>query len=211
MDNLHVCVIQVPLQTTGGGSKCLIATATYGSELAPEVQLLRSFRDDSVLRTRAGSSFMIAFNAWYYSFSPATASYLQAHWVERTIMKGALYPLIGIMWLSSVSFNDFRSTPEIAVLLSGLLASSLLGAFYVGLPVGVIRSKILRLHGSRKEKTLQSTLTATLLIGLGALVLGELFAFGPLLIVSTSTIILSTLFLSATITSEMIAKRLQRH
>ena len=52
----------------GGG--CLIATATYDSELAPQVQQLRELRDNSLLNTEPGTSFMSTFNDFYYSFSP---------------------------------------------------------------------------------------------------------------------------------------------
>ena len=52
---------------TGGG--CLIATATYGSELAPEVQKLREIRDNTLLQTESGKLFMGTFNDFYYSFS----------------------------------------------------------------------------------------------------------------------------------------------
>ena len=55
----------------GGG--CLIATAAYGSEMAPQVQFLRELRDNTVLQTQAGTSFMTGFNQFYYSFSPAVA------------------------------------------------------------------------------------------------------------------------------------------
>ena len=40
----------------GGG--CLIATAAYGSEMAPQVQFLREIRDNTVLQTQSGVSFM---------------------------------------------------------------------------------------------------------------------------------------------------------
>ncbi len=54
---------------------CLIATATYGSELAPEVQKLREIRDNSLLSTESGTNFMNSFNEIYYSFSPIVADY----------------------------------------------------------------------------------------------------------------------------------------
>ena len=59
--------------TEGGG--CLIATAAYGSEMAPQVQFLREIRDNTVLQTQSGTSFMTAFNTFYYTFSPTVADY----------------------------------------------------------------------------------------------------------------------------------------
>jgi hypothetical protein len=60
-------------------AECIIATTTYGSELTPEVQLLRGFRDKIVLSTFAGSQFMKLFYAWYYSFSPDVAVFIASH------------------------------------------------------------------------------------------------------------------------------------
>lgn len=195
--------------TTPSGQKCLIATAAYGSELAPEVQLLRNFRDNSILRTRAGSSFMVAFNAWYYSFSPYIANYLAGHWVERTIMKGVLYPLIGTLILSQRVFAAVGFYPEFAALLSGLLASSLIGAVYLGLPVGLLRARVRRLGDWRVERLLERLLGLMLLGGVAVLIVGEASALPIVLMVSSATVVLSTLFLSAVATSARISKRLQ--
>ncbi len=63
----------VPDQTGGGG--CLIATAAFGSELAPQVQMLRELRDNTVLSTISGTAFMTGFNQFYYSFSPTIADW----------------------------------------------------------------------------------------------------------------------------------------
>ena len=190
--------------------KCLIATATFGSDLAPEVQLLRDFRDNSIMKTMAGSSFMIAFNTWYYSFSPYVASHIQGNVAEQTVMKGVLYPAIGILWLSSATFGMFRSYPEAAALLSGLLASSLLGVVYVGLPVALIRTKVKRLRDSRRQRVLQMTFVAVLLLGFVGLGFGELLLIKPILILSTVTVILSSLLLTSIVTSSKIANVLQR-
>jgi len=188
--------------------KCIIATATYGSEVAPEVQLLRNFRDNSIMKTKSGSNFMIAFNAWYYSFSPNLAAYLNTHWVEQTVMKGVLYPLIGILYLTSNLFSATSSYPELAVLLSGLLASSLIGAFYLGLPIGVLRIKIRRLRNWKGQRMLERALAAMLFGGLVTLLFGELFSSQPALIISTTTVVLSTLFISSAIVSKKICGRL---
>jgi hypothetical protein len=196
--------------TTVPVPQCLIATATYGTPLAPEVQLLRNFRDNSLMNTKAGSSFMIAFNSLYYSFSPTVASYLQEHWVERKAMKGALYPLIGILWLTSVTFNEFGSYPEMATLISGLLASSLIGATYIGLPLALLEARIPRLADSRKQKMIVARLIIMLFASLLALGLGELYLIVPLLILSASAIVLSTMFLAGTKTANMFANMLRR-
>ena len=68
----------------GGG--CLIATAAYGSEMAPQVQLLREIRDNQLMNTESGSAFMGAFNEAYYSFSPTIADMER----ENPIFKEAL-------------------------------------------------------------------------------------------------------------------------
>jgi photosystem II stability/assembly factor-like uncharacterized protein len=205
MQLAHTATLLLTINSTPLFGNCLIATASFGTPMAPEVQLLRNFRDNSIMTTRAGASFMIAFNAWYYSFSPGTAAYLRTHWVERTVMRGALYPLIGIMSVSSTTFNALRSSPEIAVIISGLMASSLLGAFYLGLPLGLLTATVRRLRIQRRLKLPQFLLTVTLLIGFVILMIGELFNLAPLLIISTSTLVLSTILLSATLTSKAVA------
>ena len=73
---------------------CLIATATYGSELAPQVQLLREIRDNTVLQTQSGISFMTAFNQFYYSFSPTIADYERENVVFKETVKLTLTPLL---------------------------------------------------------------------------------------------------------------------
>jgi hypothetical protein len=160
------------------------------------------------MKTQSGSNFMVAFNAWYYSFSPYVANYLITHWVERTIMKGVLYPLIGILYLTSNLYSTTSTYPELAALLSGLLASSLIGGFYLGLPMSLLRARVRRLRGLRAQSLLQKLLGVSLLGGMAALLLGEILSSSLLLMVSSATIVLSTLFLSAALTSAKVARRL---
>ena len=51
-------VLKLALEVVG----CLIATAAFGSEMAPQVQFLRELRDNTVLQTESGTSFMTGFN-----------------------------------------------------------------------------------------------------------------------------------------------------
>ena len=78
---------------------CLIATATYGSELAPQVQLLREIRDNTVLQTQSGTSFMTAFNQFYYSFSPTIADYERENTIFKETVKLTLTPLLASLTL----------------------------------------------------------------------------------------------------------------
>ena len=68
-----ICVIDKSDTTKGSG--CLIATATYGTELSPQVQLLREVRDNVLFGTNSGTVFMTGFNEFYYSFSPVLSDW----------------------------------------------------------------------------------------------------------------------------------------
>ena len=92
----------------GGG--CLIATATFGSELSPQVQLLREIRDNTILQTESGTTFMTGFNQFYYSFSPAIADYERENPAFKETVKIALTPLLASLTL--LQHVDIDSEPE---------------------------------------------------------------------------------------------------
>ena len=79
-------------KSNNGG--CLIATAAFGSELSPDVQLLREIRDNIVLQTQSGSMFMSGFNQFYYSFSPGVADYERENQTFKEAVKITLTPLL---------------------------------------------------------------------------------------------------------------------
>ena len=116
----------------GGG--CLIATATYGSELAPQVQQLRELRDNQLLQTESGSAFMTTFNEAYYSFSPYIADMERESPVFKEIVKAGLTPMI-----STLSIMESAET-ESEVLGLGLSVIALNLGMYIGLPAfGIIK------------------------------------------------------------------------
>ena len=73
----------------GGGGGCFIATAAFGSPLAPEVQTLRAFRDTYLLTNVAGRTFVRV----YYLVSPSLANQLQQHDTLRALARALLLPL----------------------------------------------------------------------------------------------------------------------
>ena len=76
----------------GGG--CLIATATFGSELAPQVQQLRELRDNTILTTKSGVAFMSGFNQLYYTFSPSIADFERENPIFKETVKLAITPML---------------------------------------------------------------------------------------------------------------------
>ena len=89
---------------------CLIATASYGSELAPQVQLLREVRDNMVLQTQSGMLFMDGFNHFYYSFSPTIANYERENPAFKEAVKLTLTPLLASLTL--LQYTDIDSEHE---------------------------------------------------------------------------------------------------
>jgi hypothetical protein len=96
---------EVKPSSKSGGGGCLIATAAFGSELSPEVQFLRDFRDRHILSTVSGSSFMNVFNSWYYSFSPHVADYERNNTWFQKVVKTSIYPLLGILLISEKPYT----------------------------------------------------------------------------------------------------------
>ena len=99
---------QISKLQEGGG--CLIATATFGSELAPQVQFLREIRDNTILSTASGTSFMTAFNSFYYLFSPTVADLERQNPVFKEMVKVAITPLLSS--LSLLQYIDIDSESE---------------------------------------------------------------------------------------------------
>ena len=132
LEKIPTLLISQTNEQKGGG--CLIATATFGSELAPQVQQLRELRDNKLLQTKSGTSFMNTFNNLYYSFSPVIADYERENPVFREVVKLAITPMITS--LSILNYVDMNS--EVEVLGYGISLILLNVGMYVGIPAIVI-------------------------------------------------------------------------
>jgi hypothetical protein len=73
------------------GKNCFIATAAFGSSMAPEVERFRSFRDQVLLKSSWGRTFV----EFYYEYSPEAARFIANHELLRTITRLFLYPILG--------------------------------------------------------------------------------------------------------------------
>jgi len=109
---------------------CLIATATYGTELSPQVQMLREVRDNILLNTVSGYSFMTGFNQIYYSFSPTIADLERENPVFLNLVRGFITPLMSTLSIMTL----VEEGSEFQVLFLGSLVILINIGIYVALP-----------------------------------------------------------------------------
>ena len=126
----------VAQEEKGGG--CLIATAAYGSEMAPQVQFLREIRDNTVLQTQSGTSFMTAFNTFYYTFSPTVADYERENPVFKEAVKVGLTPLLTS--LTILNYVDIDTEQEMLGYGIGIIMLNI-GMYFVAPAVVIIALK----------------------------------------------------------------------
>ena len=129
-------VITKDIKQNSGG--CLIATAAFGSELAPQVQFLREIRDNIVLQTQSGTTFMAGFNQFYYSFSPAIADYERENPVFKEAVKITLTPLLTSLTL--LQYVDIDSESEMLGYGIGIILLNI-GMYFVAPAVLIINIK----------------------------------------------------------------------
>ena len=119
-------------ESTGGG--CLIATAAYGSEMAPQVQFLREIRDGKIMATESGTAFLTVFNQFYYSFSPAVADYERENPMFKEAVKVTLTPLLTS--LAILNYVDIDTEQEMLGYGIGVILLNI-GMYFVA-PAAVI-------------------------------------------------------------------------
>lgn len=91
-------------------SGCLIATAAFGTELAPQVQLLREVRDNVLFSTGSGTVFMVGFNEFYYAFSPGVADLERQNPAFKELVRITITPMLST--LSILNYVDINSESE---------------------------------------------------------------------------------------------------
>ena len=111
-------------------SGCLIATAAYGTELAPQVQALREYRDTTLLASGPGSAFMSSFSAAYYAFSPHVADLEREHPAVRQAVAALIAPMLYSLQVATQADPGSDSS----VVAHGIAAILLVAGMYVGAP-----------------------------------------------------------------------------
>ena len=117
---------------SGNGGGCLIATATYGSEMSQQVQQLRELRDNQLLQTESGTAFMSTFNDIYYSFSPIIADYERENPYFKEAVKLVITPMINSLTIME------NADSESKILGLGISVIALNLGMYLGLPAIIV-------------------------------------------------------------------------
>jgi hypothetical protein len=136
-----ICVLEKPT-VVDDKPGCLIATATYGTELAPQVQLLREIRDNTLFSTSSGTTFMSGFNTIYYSFAPTVSDWERENPMFKEMVKTAITPMLSTLSIMSLA----NEGSEAEVLGLGISVITLNLGMYIAAPalVGFKVSKYLK-------------------------------------------------------------------
>ena len=173
-------------------SGCLIATATYGSKSASEVQFLREFRDNVIMKTFSGREFMKVFNFWYYSFSPRIASFERRCEPIRIIVQYALYPLLVILQIAIRFHYLLAFNHEIAAMTAGFVTSSLIGLIYFS-PFYHFVSRFVWKRYRFSFNNILKTIFLCILLGFFEIIIGILFLIPILVQIGTVQFVISSL------------------
>jgi succinate-acetate transporter protein len=135
---------------------------------------------------------MEVFNAWYYSFSPSVAGFIANNDPLRAPVRMVLYPLLGVLGISTLTYSMLSASPEFAVVVAGLVASSLIGLVYLTLPAILGVRVLLKRRRIRLASVAKCSL-ALLTVALALLAIGEVAGSFLLLAVGGSVVVLTCL------------------
>jgi titin len=133
-DENGVCV----LDKKQGMGQCAIATAAFGSELAPQVQMLREVRDGALLGTNSGTIFLTGFNDFYYTFSPTMADWERQSPAFRELVRFAITPMLST--LSILQFAEIDSEQEMLGYGIGIILLNA-GIYFVAPAIVIIKTR----------------------------------------------------------------------
>ncbi len=119
------------------GGYCIIATAAYGSPMAPEVVYMRTVRDRMIGPTPTGRVLRDIFNAWYYSWSPPVAGWISGSESLRAVFRVLLIPIVLIVHVTAFIFKGFGGG-DLGAVTGFFVAAFLSIGTYVLLPAIVL-------------------------------------------------------------------------
>ncbi len=129
-----------PSPTTSPGTfQCIIATAAYGSAMAPEVVYMRHVRDNMIGSSQTGRTLVNGWNTFYYSWSPPLAQLIASNDALQSTFRVLLLPLVGIIHLTASIYTLTATVnTSFAAVIAFLSAAITSTAIYVVTPLFII-------------------------------------------------------------------------
>jgi M6 family metalloprotease-like protein len=153
-----------PVTTTGptqtrttitiAGPSCVIATAAFGSVLAPQVAYMRYVRDKLIGSAPLGRILVDGFNAFYYSWSTQVAQIVGSNSFLRAAFRLLLVPVIAAVHAAALSFlaiSGITGSADAGAIVAFVLAASICIVAYVVLPFAVGLKLIYAMRRSRRN------------------------------------------------------------
>lgn len=92
-----------PTKESTSNSNCYIATAVYGTPVAKDIDVLREFRDTSLITNPVGDIFVQT----YYKYSPPIANLIAHNEVLKFIIReGEIKPLVNTLKLTKALWDN---------------------------------------------------------------------------------------------------------
>jgi hypothetical protein len=131
----------------GGQKICIIATATYGSEMAPEVIFMRHVRDNMIASNEVGRTIVNGWNTFYYSWSTPLALWIASSDALQSTFKVLLLPLVAIVHLTAFIYAAIATINlALASVIAFSTAAILSVASYIIAPVLTLRTIYRKKH-----------------------------------------------------------------
>ena len=135
------------IQLPGGQKICIIATATYGSALAPEVVYMRHVRDNMIASNEVGRTIVNGWNTFYYSWSTPLALWIASSDALQSTFRVLLLPLVAIVHLTAFIYAAIATINlALASVIAFSTAAILSVASYIIAPVLTLRTIYRKKH-----------------------------------------------------------------
>jgi hypothetical protein len=175
---------------------CVIATAAYGSPMAPEVVYMRNVRDGMIGSTPTGRVLRDAFNTWYYSWSPLVASWISTSGTLRAVFRELLVPIVASVHVAGYVFEGLGGGDFASVIAFSAAAALTIGAYVMlsALPLSCVFWFLRRRISKGTQRRATRWIAGVLLLLIAGSVLAALFALaGAMMIINAAIVLIALL------------------
>lgn len=174
---------------------CVIATAAYGSPMAPEVVYMRNVRDGMIGSTPTGRILRDAFNTWYYSWSPPVASWISTSETLRAVFRVLLIPIVVIVHVAGYVFEGLGGGDLAAVIAFSAAAALTIGAYVMlsAVPLSCVFWFFRRRINKGTQRKVTRWIAGVFLLLIAGFILAAVFALAGAMMIINAGIVLTAL------------------